>query len=494
MEKKVRIGRKRLSVRFELLSLVWVMMSVQMVGSRELTLDEVIDLAINRTSRAEIIKGNLEVAEKNYFAERVNFYLPEISINGNVPAYSVNESFRFYGGLSRKQLVKTTDFDFTGNIQLRQSLISGGELIIRGNLLSNNAKYPLWSDLGVMVDQNTRQGFFDFELEQPFLKPSDAKNDLNNKNDDLEIARLANLEEVAALKKEVTEAYFGVLQLSLKAELTSDKRESASLKANIDSVKLQDGIISEEDWLESSSALLDVELEQFDIDNQLHEKNRELAILLDLDASETIMPVAPEITQNLDEKEKKILIKRWEESVDVRKAHYEYQKEQRAADYAASAHGLNGNLAAKYSLGRGKVMTEGMDDDNIKANSWEVSLNFTYPVWDGGASGAAVKAVRLSEEKAKIEYERTKRSARAQIVNLINRLDVSYRKLDVLNKQIELAKSKLDIAKFRLDDGQISRIIYLESKIDYLEAKDKHLEELKNYLLDKFALEGKYTG
>jgi len=485
--------RKCLS-RFMSVIVALVVITTQLSWSRELTLDEAIALAVTRTSRAEIIKGNLEVAEKNYFAERVNFYLPEISINGNMPAYSVNESFRFYGGLPRKQLIKTTDFDFTGNIQLRQSLISGGELTIRGNLLSNNAKYPLWSDLGATVDQNTRQGYFDFEFEQPLLKPSDAKNDLNNKKDDLEIARLAKLEEVAALKKEVTEAYFGVLQLSLKAELTLDKLESARLKAEVDSVKLRDGVISEENWLESASARLDAELEQFDIDNQLQEKNRELAILLDFEASETIMPAAPDITEHLDESEKKMLIEQWEESVDVRKAHYEYQKEQRTADYAASAHGLNGNLAAKYSLGRGKVMTEGMDDDNIKANSWEVSLNFTYPVWDGGASGAAVKGARLEEEKAKIEYERSKRSARAQIVNLINRLDVSYRKLDVLNKQIELAKSKLDIAKFRLDDGQISMIIYLESKIDHLETKDKYLEELKNYLLDKIALEGKYTG
>ena len=485
--------RKCLS-RFMSVIVALVVITTQLSWSRELTLDEAIALAVTRTSRAEIIRGNLEVAEKNYFAERVNFYLPEISINGNVPAFSVNESFRFYGGLSRKQLVKTTDFDFTGNIQLRQSLISGGELTIRGNLLSSDARYPLWSDLDVTVEQTTREGYFNFEFEHPLLKPSDAMNDLNNKKDDLEIARLAELEEVAALKKEVTEAYFGVLQLSLKEELARDKLGSARLKADVDSVKLQDGIISEEDWLESASARLDAELEQFDIDNQRQEKNRELAILLDFEASEAILSAPPEITQHLDESEKKMLTKQWEESVDVRKAHHEYRKEQRAADYAASSHGLNGNLAAKYSLGRGKVKTEGMDDDNIKANSWEVSLNFTYPIWDGGASGAAVKAARLEEEKAKIEYERSKRSARAQIVNLINRLDVSYRKLDVLNKQIELAKSKLDIAKFRLDDGQISRIIYLESKIDHLEAKDKYLEELKNYLLDKIALEGKYTG
>ncbi len=471
-----------------------VLITTQLSWSRELTLDEAIALAVTRTSRAEIIRGNLEVAETNYFAERVNFYLPEISINGNLPAYSVNESFRHYAGLPRKQLIKTTDFDFTSNIELKQNLISGGQLIVRGNLLNKDAMYPLGSDLNVTVDQNTREGYFNFEFEQPFLKPSDAMNDLNNKKDDLEIARLAKLEEVAALKKEVTEAYFGVLQLSLKEELTRDKLESARLKADVDSVKLQDGIISEEDWLESASARLDAELEQFDIDNQLQEKNRELAILLDFEASETILSAAPEIAQHLDEREKKTLIERWEESVDVHKARHEHRKEQRAADYAASSHGLNGNLAARYSLGRGKVKTEGMEDDNIKANSWEVSLNFTYPIWDGGASGAEVKAARLSEEKARIEYERSKRSARAQIVNLINRLDVGYRKLDVLNKQIELAKSKLGIAKFRLDDGQVSMITYLESRIDYLEAKNKYLEELKQYLLDKIALEGKYTG
>jgi hypothetical protein len=467
-------------------------MSTQTSLSRELTLDDAITLAVDRTSRAEIIRGNLEVAEKNYFAERVNFYLPEISINGNMPAYSINESFRFYGGLPRKQLIKTTDFNFTGNIQLKQSLISGGDLTVRGNLLRGDARYPLWSDLDVTVEQSTRESYFDFEFEQPFLKPSDAKNDLNNKRDDLEIARLAKLEEIADLKKEVTEAYFGVLQLSLKAEFTRDKLESARLKAEVDSVKLRDGVISEENWLESASARLDAELEQFDIDNQLQEKNRELAILLDFDASETILPVAPEIGQHLDERERKTLIECWEESVDVLKAHHEHQKEQRAADYAASAHGLNGNLAAKYSLGRGKVKTEGVEDDDIKANSWEISLNFTYPVWDGGASGAQVKAARLSEEKARIEYERNKSSARAQIVNLINRLDVSYRKLGVLRKQIELSQNRLDIAEFRRDDGQISMITYLESKIDYLEAKDRYLEELKNYLLDKITLEGKY--
>ncbi len=461
---------------------------------RELTLDDALQRAVGVTSRSEIIRGNLEVAESNYFAEKVNFYLPEISINGSLPAYSVNESYRSWFGQPRKSLIKTTDFDFRGNIQLKQSLFSGGLLTVRGNLLNNRAEYPFGDDLNVIIEENTRQGFFDFELDQPFLKPSDTRNDLHNRKDDLQIARLTQVTELKELKTEVTEAYFGVLQQTLQAELTNDQFEAVRLQAEIDSSKFRDGVISEEAWLESNSSRLDAELQRYDTDNLLREKTRELAILLDFNELEELTPGVPILSDHPDRQHYQQAIKRYEESVDVLKAWYQYRKDQRSADYAASAHGFNGNLRAKYTLGRGKVTTEGRQDDDIRANSWQVSLDFTYPIWDGGASGAAVKTVRLAEEKARIEYERTRRAARAEIVNLINRLDVSYRKLQILDQQIELNQNKLDIADYRCRDGQISRITYLESKIDYIEARDKYLEELKKYLLDKIALQGKYIG
>jgi len=463
-------------------------------SGRELTLDDALDRAVNLTSRAEIIRGSLEVAERKYFAERVNFYLPEISLNGNLPSYQGDDSFRHWWGLRGKQMVKTTNLDFMGDIELTQSLLTGGKLTVRGNLLNSDYKRPDDSILSLTVLENTQQGLFDFELQQPILKPSEARHELGNTKDDLEIARLNRITEIAELKTEVVEAYFGVLQLSLKTELTTDKHESARLKADIDSAKFHDGVVSEETWLESESARLDVELEQFDIANQQKEKKRELVILLDFNENETVQPAEPPLPVHLTDQDKELIIENWENSTDVLKAWYDFRKEQRTADYAASGHGLTGDLKARYSLGRGEVNIEGAANDNIRTNSWEVSLNFNYPIWDGGASGAAVQAARLEEEKSRIEYERTKRSARAEIVNLINRLDVGYRKLKLLEQQIQLVHNKLDIAQFRLNDGQISMITYLESKIAYLEVRDKYLEELKNYLLDKITLESKYTG
>lgn len=458
-------------------------------NGRELTLDETIEFGLGRSTRSEIIEGDLEVAEQNYFARRVNFYVPEISINGSLPAYNVMESFRFFGGRDQKDLIKTTDLDFNANISLRQSLITGGDLSATGNMWNRSAKYPSG---GYDIKEKSTQGVFDFKFEQPLLKRSDAKHDLNNTKDDLEIARLTLAEELAQLRKEITQAYFGVLLTSLQRQISGHKVESAHLKTSVDSIKHLEGVISEEAWLESASTRLDAELERFDAENQSLEKSRDLAILLDLDVTEEIIPSVPEMRSHLAENERASLISRWEDCVPIKKAGYEYSKARREADYVASAHGLTGSFSANYSLGRGDVEVDGQETNN-DTDSWGVALNFSFPLWDGGSSGAAVKAARITAKKSELEYERAKRSARAEIVDLINRLDIGYRKLGVLRKQIELAKSKLEIARGRLEDGQISGIQYLDSEVSYLEAQDSYLEELAKYLIDKIELDSKYS-
>jgi len=456
--------------------------------ARELSWQEALDIAINRSSQGEIIEGDLEVAEQNYFAEKINFYIPEISINGNVPVYNVTESFRFFGGLDEKQLIRTTSRDFKTNIQLNQSLITGGSISAIGNLWDRREEYP---QLGVDVLEKSQQGVFDFKFEQPLLKPSEPKNQLNNRRDDLEIARYKRAQDIATLKKDVTEAYSGILQTQLQMEIAEDKLESARLQGETDSIKLADGVISEEDWLLSSSSRLDAELGVYDMENQQVEKHRQLALLLDLDISEQIEASIPQAPDHLTERQKTALINNWEESVPIRKAYYEYTKAKRLADYTAKSHGLTGTFEASYSLGRGDVEVEDITTEN-NTDSWELALNFRLPLWDGGSTGAAIKAARLTAQKSELEYQRIRKSARSEIVALINRLDVSQRKLDVLQKQVDIAKNKLDIAGFRFNDGQISKIEYLDSKVFYLEAQIKYLEELTNYLNNRIDIESKY--
>ena len=307
---------------------------------------------------------------------------------------------------------------------------------------------------------------------------------------------MTRVEEEAALRKEVTEAYLGVIQQTLQLEIAEDTHEKAGLQVEIDSAKLSDGIISEEDYLLSTSSALDAELSLFDIQTTLEESRRELRTLLDLDAAEGLKLAEPAVPEHFGEGESERLVAAWDRTVPVVKAEHQFTKAERAAEFEASGHGLTGDLKATYSLGRQKIekeLVDGSDEENINTTGWTVSLDVSLPIWDGGAGSAAVKAAKFEAERARYEYTRARRSARAQILSLINQLDVSHQRLGIIRKQIELAHNRLSIAESRFQDGQISMLTLLETKISYLESKDLYLEELKAYLLNRIELQGKFV-
>ncbi len=472
-----------------------VLLLSQASFAAELSLLDALDMALGESNRGAIIDGDLEVAQQLYQAERINFYVPEISVNGKLPFYRVSESFDNIFGQADKTLNRRTNLDFDADITLKQSLITGGDFTLQSRLFNKDSKYPkfdVFNDTILETNQINKQGQFDFSFTQPLLKPSQPKHDLKNKKDDLKIAEITKIEEIVKLKNEIVDAYFGILQSDLQYQIETYKTESAEIQKNIDSSKFVDQLLSEEQWLTSESNLLDAELDKFDKENEKLEKKRELALLLDLDFSDDINTSTPAITNKLTNQEQKVYINSWEQSVQLVKARHDYDKAKRAADFTASSHGLTGTLEANYSLVRGDIEEAGVTNTN-NTDSWGVSVNFTLPIWDGGSKGAEIKAARLSAQKSHIAFERIKKSAKAQIMTLVNKLGISSQKLVVLQKQIELAKNKLSIAKFRHEDGQISTLELLESKIYYLEAQDKLLLELKEYYKSKFELEGTFV-
>jgi len=469
---------------------LFILFSLQSIPARDISYEEALDIALHRSSRGEIIRGNLEVAEKNYFAKRVGFWVPEISIRGSVPAYESNEDYTYLPGTDQKVLGKRTTVDWDSYVNLDQNLISGGKLTFQAFLRSNDWEYP---QRGVIVDEQRRLGSFNLTLDQPILKPSDPKNELNNKKDDFEIARITRQEETASLMEELTEAYFGVLQMTLHKQITSEKLESAKLKTGIDSIKFFEEVISEEDWLISSSERLDAELEQFDIENSLTTKQRELVMILDLEINENLVLSPPKDIRELTPEQSKLFLASADNSNSVKKAEHEYKKAQRSSKYEASSKGLTGTLTANYSKESGWVNTSVQDREDLNLNTWGIKLDFNYPIWDGGASGASVQAAQLQAEQSRIEYEKALKSSRSEIESLINSVNISAKKLKVLKQQIDLSKNRRDIAEFRFNDGQISKITYFETSITYLEAQNNYLEELKNYLIDTYKLESNFS-
>jgi len=462
-----------------------------------MTLDEAMAAALEKTARGRIIRGQAEVAVQQYQAKSINFKVPEVSINGSVPAFDVDESYRFFGGANTKQLYSTRDVSFNSFIELKQSLITGGVLTGTANLNADDSRYPDTRVIGGenFVNEALRRGFFDFRLDQPLFRPSDGKKLLHDLQDDRDIAEATQRQREGALRREVTTAYMGVLRFLVKQELANDRLQMARAQVRVDSLKLQDGIISEEIWLQSEAKSLDAELAREDAEVDAREQERQLSALLDLESSDTVQPSEPQPPPHFEDATEQRLVAEWERTVAVRQADRGYRKAQRQANFAAASHRISGDLQAHYAFGRGNVETTFFNeeiDDDIDTQGWGLLLRVRIPVWDGGAGRAAVKAARFQSEQARLEYEQQVKNARAEIVNQLNDLDVSYRRLDIIRRQIELAANRQSIAESRFKDGQISEIKFLESRIFHREQRDRYLEELDRYLGLRIELEHRF--
>ena len=464
-------------------------------AGQPLTLDEAIRLAVRESARGRIIRGDVEVKQGLYQASRSNFYFPSVSINGQVPSYAVDQSYKFFGGSTRKRLYKTRGLELNSFVQLDQSLLTGGTLNLRANLANNRDRYPDTDPMASpssFFDEVGRRGYFDFALSQPILRPSQPRNDLANRKDDLDQARLTRVSEEAKLAREVTEAFMGVLLADLKAETARDRLEAAGLRAGIDSTKWTDGVLSEEEWLTSASKRLDAELSLREADAAAAEKRRSLALLLDLEDERGIELAPPALPAPLPAERVAALREAWSSCRAVRQAELEHAKAARAADFAAAGHGFTGDLKASYSIGRGRVKLADYPTDNINTNGWGVSLNFSYPVWDGGASGAAVRSAHFEAERARLQLARAKQDARAETGRLLDLIEVSGRRLEILSKQEDLAARKVHIAEERFADERINKVTMLEVEVVRLEARVRGLEELMTYLVNRIDLESRF--
>ena len=466
-------------------------------GAEPMSLPEALARAVQHSARGRIIRGQADVAAQRYRAQRINFMVPAVSINGSVPAFDVDEDYRFFGGANTKQLYRTRDMSFQSFIEMNQSLVTGGKLTVTANLNAGDSHYPDTRVVGSGFDvvESLQRGYFDFRLEQPLFRPALARKLLHDLRDDREAAEADLRQQEGDLCREVTEVYLGLVRDELQAMLWRDRLEAAQVQAVVDSSKFRDGTVPEELWLQSASARLDAELGRVDAETVAGTRLRQLRMLLDLDANETVEPSEPPVPPPLGDVVEARLLAQGEKTLSVRKGEIGYRKAKRQAEFASAERRISGDLQARYSFGKGKVKTAYYDEfvaDNIDTRGWGVLLRMRIPVWDGGAASAAVNAARLQTEQARLEYEQQVKNARSEIASLLDDLDGSYRRLGILKRQIELAAGRMAITESRYKTGEVTRVKFLGDRIAYLEQRDRYLQELTQHLTLRNDLEHRF--
>ncbi|MDD4051538.1 MAG: TolC family protein, partial [candidate division Zixibacteria bacterium] len=230
----------------------------------------------------------------------------------------------------------------------------------------------------------------------------------------------------------------------------------------------------------------------YDAEAAFQEKANEYKHLLDIpaetDATLEIPPIAPPPTTE----EAQRFLDNADKSAQTQLAAANLQAAERTLDQTRSSYGINASLNASYAVGRGTVMQskpEEEREEKIDTKDWRVSVELTYPIWDGGASGASVHSQELAYESARLEYVAAERSARNTMTILLKRIEINHSKLVLLEQELAVAEKKLRDAEGRHAQGLLSDGGLLENRSAWLDTRKKQLTTLKSYYLDLTELE-----
>ncbi|MEZ5358428.1 MAG: TolC family protein [Candidatus Zixiibacteriota bacterium] len=497
---------------------VWICLVVFIISfmissafAEEYTLEQTLERLLDKSTRGQIIKGQFEVSQAKFNAEKIGYYLPEISLNSTVPSLTETENFAQFYGFTDPILAKRRTNSRTGDIRLQHKVITGGDITIRGYVYWRDAKYPSTinvydEDRGeyvsylVTAKDKTLRNTLSFEFSQPIFNTSDSRSAYNSAKTNMEQAQIQWRVDQADLKKEGVTAFFDLLMVGLDKDMADKNSKLAVFNAQWDSVKYADGIMTEEEWVESQSTRLEKRLALYDAEASYEEKLNEYKHLLDIPNEQSIALQSPPTPSMPAASKIQWLKANAEYTAETELARMKMESSERDLKNTRSGGGLNGTLRATYQLGKEDVTISkeyqnddiylnDINDNNNDTKDWQISVELSYPLWDGGASKANVRSSELAYESSRLEYLAAQRNAKNKMEIAIKRMEINFSKLQLLEDELKLADKKLKEAKDKFQEGLISEGDLLENEVYYLEAAKNRLTTLKDYYHDLIELE-----
>ncbi|NMC43305.1 MAG: TolC family protein [candidate division Zixibacteria bacterium] len=468
-------------------------------AAETMTLEKTLDRLVHQSTRGQIIAGQLEVAQAKFKAERIGYYLPEITFNTTLPTYISSQNYDTYPGYTDPLLFTRSDLSGDANIRLRQKVITGGEITMETQYNLRNNEYPsaVYGDNFVIsgfatATDKRRLGNLYVRFSQPIFQTSATRSSYLETRDNLDKAEIEWRVNRTDLKREGITAFFDYLSADLDRQSAQCQSDLAAFNAQWDSVKFGGGVITEESWVTSRGKRLEKQLGVYDAEAAFQEKVNAYKHLLDLPMEAEVTLEIPPIAPLPDSEEAQRYLDRVDRTAETELAAANVQAAERTLDQTRSSYGINASLDASYAFGRGTVTQSKPEreiEDKIDTKDWQVSLNLTYPIWDGGASGASIHSQELAYESARLQYVAAERSARTSMTILLKRIEINHAKLVLLEQELAVAEKKLRDAEGRHAQGLLSDGGLLENRSAWLETRKKQLTTLKDYYLDLTQLE-----
>lgn len=432
----------------------------------DLTLDQSIEIAKEKSYQMRNLKYTWEISQENYrvaiAGQRTN-----ITFNATLPQYNENVSERTDpikdgdGNVIGEQtyFVAVKSLLMSGNFRINQPLPTNGNIYLRtGYSLTNN------------YDTKKRSGMFNVTL--GLSQPLDAIYGFNTSRAAIKRARLALEQAEKEYKRSelnliysITSSYYRLLLLQKRMEIAQldleRQREAAEIAAN----KYEAGLIREVDALQMEVDLATTESNYDQAVLNVEEQTNSFKDLLGLNATDSInlvsdlsyevVKIDPDLAVRLALKNR-LEIRESEINIEQQKLSLKQQKAEGLPKASLNAEvGKVGTNQSIFDYSYGNSLSDMFSNLSDRPMNYMVGLTVSVPILDWGQNKARVRINEARLEQALLRQDQTEREIESQVRNLISSINSNLRRLQILEKSVLVAEKSFEITQKRYADGDI---------------------------------------
>ena len=466
--------------------LLWAMPLWAAEAPVVLTLEDAVDLALEKGYDARVYKLNLLRAEQNVkaargrFRTRVNMTLFSPDFSENVSSVQLPEQLPIYNTFGtmrwQNQLSITQPLPTDGSISLRSNLYQVRESVFRDELDYTEKNKRFYSS-------------FRLEFTQPLFVPNSLKLGVERANLNHEQAQREYTRTRLDVVYRVTQVFFNLYRATRSLEIARAEVRQQESSYDLARKKFEAGLIPEVEALQMEVDLARSRNDLLEAEGNLARRKDNFKLTVGLPLEEDVA-VKTDFALNMFEvDEEKAIEHGLRHRAEIRQAEIDSRLAEITIAETDARSAIEGEITAYYDLtgvsdpnldystSTSSLISSSFTDMRRRPRNRGVRFMITVPIWDSGVNRAEVASARALLDRRELSEQEQERTVVQQIRSVIATLGETRGRLDVLKKSEEVALRGYEISRTRFDNGDITsqdlaldRDRLTRARQDYLDA------------------------
>jgi outer membrane protein TolC len=460
--------------------------------SQTLTLQNAIDIALEKSYDSKRLKLELLQAEENLVAAKGRFRT-HVDMSLDVPRWQENVTEIMVPG-QLPQFNTTGTLRYMGSLDITQPLPTDGRLV-----LSSRAYHREVSTYLTQANREQQRSEMYTNLTLRYTQPIFAINQLKLglKNANLSYDRTEQRYKRSQLNVVylVTQYFFNLYQASRQEQIARDNVEQQTELYELAKKKFNAGLIPEVEALQMEVDLAEAQNELLSAQARTMRMGDAFKQLIGLQLSDSIAIKTDLEREKINVDLQEAIDKALNYRTEIREAEIDLELAKIAIKEADARSEIRGDLTVFYDLTGisnpnlpfgtpwDELWNSSLDDMERRPNNRGVIFTLSVPIWDWGVNNAEVAAARAAMKNDILAFEEQEKTIVREVREVIRRLREAENKLDVLTQNQTVAQRAFEISVERFNNGDITSQDLALDRNRFVQAKTLYLNAYIDFKL-----------